>query len=160
MDPRVAALPQNRSQPKLKPSLCPVMGCTLADESDRGYCRHIYGWTIDGTSIDVRHNPGTDKEVCHHDAANEDHYVKADDVIVEMPTVTSRVYRLGPADKLKTDSTSRQGDKDMAAMQAMVSELREDQKSALDMMAEMQAEMKQLREERDAARKQSLVPVG
>lgn len=142
MDPRIAELPKNRSAPKAKPLLCPVLGCSTKDESDRGYCRHLFGWSLIGevgSAIDVRFEAGTDKEVCHHNAADDEHYVKPTDIVVEMATVTKRIYRLGENDRLKSD-LPRKSDKDVKALLEMVGEQNQT-------IREMQEELKRMKAE-------------
>lgn len=135
MDPRTESLPQNRSQPKPKPNLCPF-GCSLAQHDERGYCKHLVGWTLhekDGegrTKVEVRRVIHDDREAALHDANDPSCYLSKSDVVVAMSTPTSRVYRPGPGDKVVNhpDAVRRNNEVTMELLgqqQEMIAELRE-----------------------------------
>lgn len=137
MDPRVADLPKNRSEPKRKPNYCPF-GCSLAQHDERGYCRHLFGWTNDGESIEARHfHPETNTELAtKHDPEKPEHFRLPGDIIVETNTTSSRVYRGGKGDVLVGLNGGRGEDN-----------------AALELLGEQQQEIATLREENAAKEK-------
>lgn len=137
MDPRVADLPKNRSEPKKKPNYCPY-GCTLAQHDENGYCRHLIGWTNDGEKIEVRHfHPETKAELqTRHDSENPAHFRLPGDIIVETNSTSSRVYRGEKGDVLVGFGGGRSEDN-----------------AALDLLGEQQQEIAALREEKAEQKK-------
>lgn len=117
MDPRVNELPKNRVRPKGgPPNLCPF-GCTDRELDQHGYCRHLYGFTEDGHTVEVMEvradDGGYEKPVLNAEGrvvqpggfvpklrtGKVRGEVLETDVVVERNTPTSRVYRPGPGDK-------------------------------------------------------------
>jgi len=143
MDPRTESLPQNRSQPKPKPNLCPF-GCTLTQHDERGYCKHLVGWTLhekdsEGrTKIEARRVIHDDREAAIHDPNSPECFVGRADIVVAMPTPTSRVYRPGPGDKVVNHPDA----------------VRKNAEVTMELIGQQQELLAQLREEREADRKE------
>jgi hypothetical protein len=111
MDPRLEQLPVNRSQPKAKEILCPF-GCGVKNRGvdDRGYCKHLVGFTVDCNVMELR-SRWRGREICG--AFTEE--VRKTDVLVQMPTQTFRVYRRDGAAPLRREPPSHGPDPDMVA---------------------------------------------
>lgn len=149
MDPRVESLPQNRSQPKKKPNLCPF-GCAETAHDERGYCKHLVGWTLheqDATGrvkMEARKNiAGTDREKAVHDPTDPRCYVGKGDIVVPMATPTSRVYRAQDANDRVVNHASaleRNADATMELIgeqQQTIAELREQMTSLEKKLSEL-----------------------
>lgn len=120
MDPRLADMPRNRMRVKPRfPEICPC-GCKLADMNDKGYCKHLVGWTLDRKIVELRETFGTGQyERCGVETRPID---PKNDIIVEMETMTARVYQT-QGDPLVTKVPATDNDALMALLQEQSAEI-------------------------------------
>lgn len=157
MDPRTENLPQNRSQPKPKPNLCPF-GCAESDHDERGYCRHLVGWTLHEqddagrTKMDMRKPiPGTDREKAQHDSTDPRCFIDPkSDVVVPMATPTSRVYRpQGPHERVVNHASALERNADatrelLGQQEQTIAELREQREDDRRRLEELEKKLTEL----------------
>ena len=97
---RMAMLDRAKRNPNEILNLCPC-GCSVQRLDDKGYCRHLIGWTVDGQTVELREKFGSG----HERTGNLLGVVEEDDILISgtpfrkdkngnhTPTPTYRVYR-------------------------------------------------------------------
>ena len=109
---RLAMLERAKRNPNEVLNLCPCR-CQVRHLDDKGYCKHLIGWTIDGQTIELRELFGTGFER----TGNILGIVEDDDILVSgtpfrtdkqgnpSPTPTQRVYRRTGKAPVRDDGT-------------------------------------------------------
>lgn len=120
MDPRTGTLVRKKPKGGGPEMLCPY-GCGNKECDDRGYCRHLIGFTLDGRNMEVLERWGPDNSYLRHGKLVEP--VLHSDIIVPRETPTSRVYRGAPGERPVLRQLSGGPDQDTAALVGMINNL-------------------------------------